>query len=177
MTKTLHLPLDEVTGAKIDVDRAADFLELSAFFSKNGVVPTSDLGDEASVAAEEDFADVEAEIVRSGEELIFGATNRINQRRHALDHAYPFRLDRGGEILSLQFDNDSVGQAAYVLCLVLSNLRSSSEVLGGSPSGRGRGKATTEIFSVRCDCRACGGSARQGMVVRFSAARRFGIPR
>ena len=27
MTKTL--PLDEVTGAKIDVDRATDFLELS----------------------------------------------------------------------------------------------------------------------------------------------------
>lgn len=107
MTKTLHLPLDEVTGAKMDVDRAANFLELSAFFSENGVVQTTEVVDEA--AAEEDFADVEAGIIHGGEELIFDTTNRTDQRRHALGHAYPFRPDRDGEILSLQFDDNSIG--------------------------------------------------------------------
>ena len=42
MTPRLYLPNDEVTGRKIDFDLAADFLELSAFFSA-GAVPTSHL--------------------------------------------------------------------------------------------------------------------------------------
>ena len=132
MTRNLHLPLDEVTGERIDFDRAADFLELSAFFSKNCKVPTSELADEASIAGEEGLADVDAEITHGGEELIFGATNRIDKRCRTLGPAYPFQLDGKGEILSFHFDNNSVGQAAYTLCLVLSNLQSFSAVLTGS---------------------------------------------
>lgn len=130
MRKDLHLPLEEVTGSTIDMDRAADFLELSAFFSENAKVPTSELADEGSTAGEGSFADVDAEIVH-GDELIVGATDRIHLRCQVLRSAYPFQLDRQGEILSFKF-NDSVGQATYILCLVLSNLRSFSAVLTGS---------------------------------------------
>ena len=127
MTKDLHLPIEEVTGSIIDVDRAADFLELSAFFSESAKVRTSELTDKALIAGEEDFTDVDAEIVH-GEELIIGATDRIHLRYHALCSAYPFELDRQGDILSFKFNN-SIEQAAYILCLVLSNLRSFSAIL------------------------------------------------
>lgn len=56
MMRPLYLPSDEMIG-RIGFDRAADFLELSAFFSNDAMVPTSDLVNEMSIGAAEDHAE------------------------------------------------------------------------------------------------------------------------
>lgn len=132
MMSSMYLPLDEVTGASIDLDRAADFLELSAFFSPEGETITSSLGNDVSIGAEENSTGSRVERTRDKEELVIGAVNRINERYRTLDASYPFQLDRDGDILRFLAVNDSLGQAAYVLCLLLSNLESASAVLVGS---------------------------------------------
>ena len=140
MTCSLYLPIDEVTGKNVDLDRAADFLELAAFFSKNSMAMTSDLANEvsigaeneASIGAEEDHVDLDAEMKYGEEDLVAGAVNRIKERRRTLDASYPFELDSGGDILSFVAVDGSFGRAAYILCLVLSNLESMSSVLIGS---------------------------------------------
>ena len=132
MIRPLYLPIDAVTGSSIDFDRAADFLELSAFFAENSMVLTSGLANEASIGAAEDHADLEDEMQNGEEELVHGTVNQIDSRQHALCSAYPFRLDSGGDSLTYVLNEDSIGQAAYILSLVLSNLRSVSPVLDGS---------------------------------------------
>lgn len=47
----LYLPTDVVTGSPIDVDLAADYLELTAFFAADGAARTSDLANAASIGA------------------------------------------------------------------------------------------------------------------------------
>ena len=132
MKNSMYLPLDEVTGTSIDLDRAADFLELSAFFSSEGVVITSGLANEVSIGAEESNTETGVETGQDQEELVSGAVNCVNERQHTLATSYPFRLDKNGEILRFLAVNNSLGQAAYVLCLILSNLKSISDVLIGS---------------------------------------------
>lgn len=129
---TLYLPTDAVTGSAIDVDLAADFLELTAFFAPDGAARTSDLANAASIGAAEDYADVQAEMLDGEEEIVSSAAFRIQTRQTVLETAYPFALDRRGDVLTCAIDNESFGQTAYVLSLVLSNLRSVSPVLGGS---------------------------------------------
>jgi len=131
MTPRLCLPNDAVTGPTIDFDLAADFLELSAFFSA-GAVPTSDLANEASIGAAEDHADLDDEMRRGEEDVVSGAVERMETRRRVLGGAYPFHLDDGGGVLTCDLDGEALGPAAYVLSLVLSNLRAVSPVLDGS---------------------------------------------
>ena len=138
MKRSMYLPLDEVTctseetGTSIDLDRAADVLELSAFFSSEGMVMTSSLANELSIGAEESNTESGVETAQDQEELVSGAVNWINERQHTLATSYPFRLDKDGEVLRFLAVNNSLGQAAYVLCLILSNLESVSDVFIGS---------------------------------------------
>ena len=132
MTPRLFLPPDAVTGRRVDFDLAADFLELAAFFSDEARALTSDLANEASIGAAEDHADLDDEMSRGEEEIVSGAVERIEERRRVLGGAYPFHLDGGGDVLTCDFAEGSLGQAAYVLSLVLSNLQAASPVLGGS---------------------------------------------
>lgn len=118
MNPALYLPLDEMTS-----DVAADFLELSAFFSNGATALTSDLTSGPSIATAEESGE---------EELVFSTVNRIETRRRVLGSAYPFNLDGDGDILTCTLDERSVGQAAYILSLVLSNLRSVSPILNRS---------------------------------------------
>ena len=133
MTTRLYLPVDAVTGDDTDFDRAADFLELAAFFAEEGTVATSDLANSADIGASEDYADLQDEMESGNEDLVSGTVNRIDHRSRVLRVTYPFCLDEGGDILSLALDEHEFGQAAYVLSLVLSNLRSMSPVLDQSP--------------------------------------------
>lgn len=55
MTPRLYLPADSVTGVNTDFDRAADFLELAAFFSEDGIATTSDLANSTDIGAPEDY--------------------------------------------------------------------------------------------------------------------------
>ena len=128
----LYLPTDVVSGSPIDVDLAADYLELVAFFAADAAARTSDLANAASLGAAEDHVDLQGEMREGEEEIVSSAVNRLETRQDALDTVYPFRLDHRGEVLTCELDPHSFGQVAYVLSLVLSNLRSVSPVLGGS---------------------------------------------
>lgn len=57
MRPGLYVPLDELTGGLRSADVGADFLELAAFFAADGFVRTSDIGNEASVGADEESSD------------------------------------------------------------------------------------------------------------------------
>ena len=128
----LYLPTDAVTGSSIDVDLAADYLELTAFFAAHGAARTSDLANAASLGAAEDHADLQAEMFDGEEEIVSSAAYRIQTRQDTLGTAYPFTLDRRGDVLTCGLNEESFGQTAYVLSLVLSNLRAVSPVLGRS---------------------------------------------
>lgn len=137
MTSSLYLPLDEVTvsaasGTEIDFDRAADFLELAAFFSADRLALTSDLAGEASIGASEDHVDLDEEMQYGEEELVDSTVNRIDERQQALGRSYPFDLDNQGEVLYFLPEDRLIGQTAYLLCLILSNLKSVSTVLTNS---------------------------------------------
>lgn len=119
-------------GPKIDFDLAADFLELSAFFSTNAIALTSDIANEAAIGAAEDHSELDDEMCHGGEEVVSGVVERMEARRRLLEDAYPFRLDDGGDVVTCYLDEDSLGQVAYILSLVLSNLRAVSPVLNGS---------------------------------------------
>ena len=115
--------IDDVTGASVDFDRAADFLELTAFFADDCRALVSDLANQAAIGAADDHADLDEEMRNGEEELVSGTVERIGTRQQALDGAYPFEFDRGGDILTCILTGDSLGQAAYILSLVLSNLK------------------------------------------------------
>ena len=133
MTSSLYLPTDAVKGPSIDFDLAADFLELAAFFSIDSTVATSDLANTTSIAAAEDHIDLEDEIEDGEEEIVSGTVSRLDLRARVVGRSYPFFLDDTGDILTCTLDQDSFGQAAYALSLVLSNLESLSPILSGSP--------------------------------------------
>ena len=128
----LYLPTDVLTGSPIEVDLAADYLELTAFFATGDEVRTSDLANAASLGAAEDHVDVQAEMFDGEEEIVSSAATRIQARQDALGAAYPFALDGRGDVLTCGLNEESLGQTAYVLSLVLSNLRALTPVLEGS---------------------------------------------
>lgn len=132
MTVQLCFPRDDATGERPDFDRIADYLELAAFFATDCKALASDLANQAAIGAEEDFSGLDDEMQRGEEEIVSGAVARIEARRSALSAAYPFDLDDGGSILTYAPTQDCFGQAAYILSLVLSNLRALSPILDES---------------------------------------------
>ena len=130
MIDSLYLPIDDVTGASIDTDRAADYVELKAFFSSDSKALVSDLASQAGIGAADDE---EMESGEGEEDLVSRTVTRIENRCEMLGaSAYPFSLDERGEILTCEFDRDSFGHAAYILSLVLSNLKAVSPILNES---------------------------------------------
>ena len=125
----LHLPTDAVTGAAIDADLAADYLELAAFFAADASVRSTDLVNAVSLAAAEDHVDVDSEMRNGEEEIVSRTVARIEDRIRVLEAAYPFALDPGGDVLTCELQERSAGHAVYVVSLVLSNLRAVSSVL------------------------------------------------
>ena len=147
MTPRLFLPFDEVSGGRINSNIAADFLELSAFSSVDCIATTSELANEVSIGAEVawetpgddstnaeqvDIGSLDDDLNDGGEELVSCAVNEVVARRQVLGCTYPFRLDEAGDVLTFDSDPRSLGQAAYILCLLLSNLQGSSSVLAGT---------------------------------------------
>lgn len=132
MAVELYFPHDEFDTRKPNFDLAADYLELTAFFSDQSTSFTTDLINAMEIGAEDDYLDVEEEITER-EEIVSGTVNRIDSRRRALKETYPFELDTDGDVLSYIGQEPTYGQAAYILSLVLSHLKSMSPVLHGSP--------------------------------------------
>lgn len=125
----LCFPADAISRRSIDLDAIADYLELVAFFAAGDDVPTSDVANAVVLAASEDHRDLQDEMQHGEEGVVSGVVVRIEQRQDALDAAYPFELDPVGDLLTCRLAEGSLGQTAYVLSLVLSNLRALSPVL------------------------------------------------
>jgi len=133
MTGPLCFPMDEVMGGAADLDRAADFLELAAFFASDSAATTSDIANQAAIGAADGHLDVDGEMHHGEEEIVSSTANRIDNRRRVLgSSAYPFDLDARGDILTCELAQGSFGHTAYILSLVLSNLRALSPILEGS---------------------------------------------
>ena len=128
MKSRLSFPRDAAIPGHLDTDRLADFLELDAFFSKDGTARVSTITNQQSIAASEDYTDLDDELTRGREEAELRTVSCVETRCRALDTAYPFRLDDYGDVILCDLHEDSLGQIAYILSLILSNLRSVSDV-------------------------------------------------
>ncbi len=128
----LCFPADAVSRRSIDLDAIADYLELAAFFATGDEVQTSEIANAVVLAASEDHRDLQDEMQHGEEGVVSGVVGRIEQRQDALEAAYPFELDPSGDLLTCRLSEGSLGQTAYVLSLVLSNLRALSPVLDRS---------------------------------------------
>ncbi len=127
----LYFPQDEIGAGKPNFDLAADYLELTAFFSEQSRSFTKDLINATEIGAEGDYSDVDDEMTNR-EEIVSGAVRRIDGRSRALCSSYPFALDENGDILTFVGQEALYGQTAYILSLILSHLRAVSAILDGS---------------------------------------------
>lgn len=136
------LPSD-VVGSKPDLDRAADFLELAAFFSRDGRALSSKLADSVTDESERDndrsnLEDDEpskgdklsAEMDSDESELVDRAIQQISSRHEVLGSAYPFRTEDDGNVVRFDMTDNSFGQVAYVFCLILSDISARPPALG-----------------------------------------------
>ncbi len=125
----IYFPSDEFTGVvPPNFDLAADYLELKAVFSDEGQAFSADIVDASELAADADFSDVNEEMQKR-EEVAAGAIARMASRKQVLAAAYPFELDPRGDEIVFTANNLDLGQAAYLVSLLLSNLRSLSPLL------------------------------------------------
>lgn len=132
MNPVLNFPSDEFSvGTSLDFDLAADFLELSAFYSKEGQSFSEDIVNALELAAETEYDDVDAE-VRNREEVAAGAVDRMASRKRVLATSYPFDIDDNGDVIFFTGEKTDLGHTAYLVSLILSNLKSVSPLLVGS---------------------------------------------
>ena len=132
MTSAVYLPADEFSGVGVpDLDLAADYLELSAVLSASKQCFSEDIVDALELSAENEFHDVATEI-KYREEIAAGAVSRMTSRQRVLEATYPFELDARGDVVFFRTESLCVGQAAYVVSLLLSNLRTLTPLLGDS---------------------------------------------
>ncbi len=132
MTIALYLPPDSLTGSPPDFNPAADFLELSAFFAETRSASVLEIKNTIDIGAPEEPDDVDDEMRTGSEEVVSGTANLIETRGSALGPAYPYKLDSCGDMLECMWEGNSLGQTAYIVCLLLSNLQPISPILGGS---------------------------------------------
>ena len=129
MSPALYLPADQFHDASsADMDLAADFLELKALLSESGQCLSEDIVGALELTAEEEYPDVDTEI-RNREEIASGAVARMSSRERVLAGSYPFDIDDDGSVISFTGEERHLGHTAYLVSLVLSNLRSVSPLL------------------------------------------------
>jgi len=129
MSPALYLPADQFEDASsADMDLAADYLELKALLSQSRQCFSQDIVDALELASEEEYADVDDEI-RNREEIATGAVARMSYRKRALAESYPFDIDDNGSVISFTGDEHQLGHTAYLVSLLLSNLRTISPLL------------------------------------------------
>ena len=132
MNPILNFPFDEfAVGESIDIDIAADYLEMSALFSKESQSFSEDIVNALEIAADWEYDDVNAEVI-TREEVAERAVARMASRKSALAKSYPFEIDENGDVILYTGDMTDLGHTAYLVSLILSNLRSVSPLLVGS---------------------------------------------
>ena len=132
MTSPVYLPADEFGGTNPpDLDLAADYLELKAALSPVGQSYSTEIVNALELAADGEYKDVDEEM-ETREAVATGAVTRIGLRQRALGRAYPFEADESGSTVSFVAETPDLGQAAYMVSLILSNLRAITPLLDGS---------------------------------------------
>ena len=145
MPGSVYLPADDFGGnGPNDLDTAADYLELTAFFSEERCVLTQSIVDNLELARDGDFSSVEEEIAKR-EEVASGAVLVVSGRMRALATAYPFHISEDGRLVSCEINRQNYGHAAYLVSLILSNLRAITPLLDGS----GMHPTNAEVASLR----------------------------
>lgn len=141
MTKKidLYLPQDDLVDDIPNFDVSADYLELDAFFSRQSCAFLSSMTSALEISSEIDREDSIAKESAKIEEIVSGTLEIIRDRSVALGNAYPFIIRENDDVLeyigndlSYFSMNYALGRAAYVISLVLSNLKSMSPILSGS---------------------------------------------
>ena len=126
---SVYLLLDEFArGKPIDSNQAADYLELSAFFSCSRRVSAHIITDALEIGAETDHDDVDSDMCHR-EEVTNAAIECMEERGRALGDAYPFSVDESGDTVTVKKKRLTLGQAAYLVSLVLSNLKAVTPLL------------------------------------------------
>ena len=132
MSHTVYLPPDEFGGAdRQNVNLAADYLELKAVFSKSGQSFSQDIVGALKLTDHTPFDGGDTEM-EGREDVVTGAVDCMESRKQALTTAYPFELDEWGDAIFFTAENPDLGQAAYLISLLLSNLRAVTPVLDGT---------------------------------------------
>ena len=132
MPREVYLPTDDFDGkGPNNFEVAADFLELTALFAEERYALTQSIVDALELAADDDFSSVEEEIAKR-EEVASAAALVVSGRQNALSETYPFSISTDGRVVSCEIGALSYGQAAYLVSLVLSNLRAVTPLLDGS---------------------------------------------
>ncbi len=128
MSNSVYLPHEQVFGSQPDLDLAADYLELKAVFSKDKFSLSQDIVGVLEMSSENDFNDVAAEI-EDRERVATDTIGRMQSRKDILQTAYPFELDTYGETISFTSEQLNFAHTAYLISLLLSNLRAVSQLL------------------------------------------------
>ena len=132
MTAAPYFPYDALSDGSVpDLDLAADYLELKAAFSQNGQSFSQDIINAMELAADTDYADVDDEMLRR-EEVATGTVTRMESRRRALAGSYPFDIDDDGAAITFTGEQPDAGQTAYLVSLILSNLRAVSPLFSAT---------------------------------------------
>ena len=132
MSPPVYLPPDEFDGTEPpNLDLAADYLELKAVFSENSQSFSEEIVAALEVTAETEFSDVNTELEKR-EDIAAGAVTRMASRKQVLEAAYPFELDDQGAAIFFTAEQPDLGQTAYIVSLLLSNLRALTPLLDGS---------------------------------------------
>ena len=133
MSPAIYLPSDEFSRRSgPDLDLAADYLELNAIFSEEGQSFSEYIVDALEIAADTDFSDVDDEITNR-EEVAAGAVARMSARKRLLTGSYPFEIYDGGDVIIFTGEHPDLGQTAYIVSLILSNLKAVSPLLKDNP--------------------------------------------
>ena len=132
MSAHVYLPPDEFGGQGTpNLDLAADFLELRAWLSESGQSLSGEIIGALQLSAEAEYADVNSEL-SDREDVAAGALVRLKSRQRVLEASYPFDLGPDGDAVFFVGDDPNLGQTAYLVSLLLSNLSALSPLLDGS---------------------------------------------
>ena len=129
MNHVPYFPSDEFDNdSPPNLDLAADYLELNALFAKDGQSFSEDIVIALEHAAETEYFDVNTEI-EIREDVAAGAVARMSYRKRVLETSYPFEIDAEGDVISFTDEPTDLGHTAYLVSLILSNLKSVSPLL------------------------------------------------
>lgn len=128
MSDSVYLPREQVSGSHPDLDLAADYLELKAVLSEDKFSLSQDIVDAMEMSSDYEFENVTTEI-EERERVVTDTIGRMQSRKDILQTSYPFKIDAYGETISFASEQLNFAHTAYLISLLLSNLRTVSQLL------------------------------------------------